>query len=201
MQLEQRFSENDAQLMNNLDDCIRSAEVVAEVASTMITSRSTHLMPSHNSSRQHAHDRTALWVENHVLGPEIGIPGNDLLSSITSETEAQPITPSPSTVASTVVRVQSVVTPSMTTAALRETQPVSSFESVSVNFFDEVQPELIGGWLNEGKAQFSLGNYEDAAEYMRTVVSRARETQYEGKAEAIEESMTLLARCYCHLDA
>jgi tetratricopeptide (TPR) repeat protein len=36
---------------------------------------------------------------------------------------------------------------------------------------------------------------------MRTAVTRARETQYEGKAEAIEESTYLLAKCYCRLDA
>jgi len=192
---EQRFNKNDSQVMNNLDDCIRSAEVVAEVASTTISIRSTG---SH--SREQGGDRTALWIENHAFAEA----DNNGLSSVTSDIAAQPITPGPSTVASTGGRVQSVVTPSMATAALHDrTGPASSFANVfnDVNYFDDFRRELICVWLKEGKAQFDLGNYEDAAEYMRTVITRARETQYEGKTEAIEESIKLLAKCYCHWDA
>jgi len=203
---EQRFNENDTQVMNNLDDCVRSAETVATVAATIITTRSAQLSQSPNShSRRHVRDRTAMWVENHLNEPGAVATENDNLSNMTTETVAQPITPSPSTVSSTVVRVQSAVTPSMTTVGFRATENVFSVPSESqlfndVDFFDDVQPELIRAWLNEGKTQIDLGNYEDAGEYMRTVVVHAKAIQYEGRAEAIEEAMNLLANCYCNLD-
>ena len=108
---EQRLNENDTQVMDNLDDCVRSAEVVATVAATVISARSTQLSQSPSSrSHRHVRDRTALWVERHVHEPDVAEADNDRLSNATAETVAQPITPSPSTVASTVVRVQSVVT-------------------------------------------------------------------------------------------
>jgi len=188
---EQRFNQNDAQVMNNLDDCIRSAEVIAEVASTTISIRSTG-----SYSRQHVRDRTALWIENHALADD----DNNGLSSVTSDTAAMPITPS----ASTVVRVQSVVTPSMTSVGFHGTESLFSVPNEqivqNVDFFDYVQPRLIRTWLNEGKAQFDLQNYADAREYMKTIVASAREIQYEGKVEVLEESLNLLAKCYRHLD-
>lgn len=203
---EQRLNENDTQVMDNLEECVRSAEVVATVAATVISTRSTQLSQSPSShSRRHVRDRTALWVESHVHEPGVAEADNDRLSSATAETVAQPITPSPSTVASTVVRVQSVVTPSMTTVGFRRTENVISPPNQTqlfndVDFFDEVRPELIQAWLKEGKTQMDLENYEDAGEYMRTVVVHAKAIQYDGRAEAIEEGMNLLAKCYCNLD-
>src|SRR5271155_5740004 len=125
---EQHLNQNDTQVMDNLDECVRSAEAIATVAATIISTRSTYLsqtLPSSHSRRQ-LRDRTAVWVENHVREPGLAEAENELLSSVTSETATQPITPSPSTVASTVVRVQSLVTPSMPTtgAGLRGTKNV-----------------------------------------------------------------------------
>ena len=186
--------------MNNLDDCVRSAEAVVIVATTIISTRSTHLTQSTTShSRRHVRDRTAMWVQNHVRDPRGADPENDRLSSVTTETAAQPITPSPSTVASTVVPVQSVVTPSMTTAGVRATEnsfspPNESQLFDDVDFFEDIQPELIRAWLTEGKTQFDSENYEDAGEYMKTVVVHARAIQYDGKAEAIEEAMNLVCK-------
>ena len=202
---EQRFNQTDTQVMNNLDDCIRSAEIVASNAATIISTRSTLLSQSPSSaSRRHFRDRTAVWVENHVYDPAVQTE-NELPSSVTSETMAQPITPSPSTDASTVtVRIQSVDTPSMTTSRVRGNEDVFSLPNESqlfddVDFFDEVEPGLIRAWLKEGKTQFDRGNYEDASEHMRTVVTHARAIEYEGKAENLDESLYLLAECYCHL--
>src|SRR5271170_4937955 len=195
--IEQRFNQTDTHVMNNLDDCIRSAEVVASNAATIISTRSSILSQNPSShSRRQVPDRTAVWVENHVREPGLAEAENDIRSSVTSETVAQPVTPSPSTAASTVVRVQSVVTPSMTTAGPRGTENVFSLPNVGhlfddVDFFENVQPELIRAWLNEGKTQFELGNYDDAGEYMRTVVTHARAIEYEGKAENLDESMNV----------
>jgi hypothetical protein len=203
---EQRFNRTDTQVMNNLDDCIRSAEVVASNAATIISTRSLLSQSPSSASRRHVRDRTAVWVENHVRDPSVAETENGRPSSVTSETMAQPVTPSPSTDASTVtVRVQSVVTPSMTTSGLHGTETVFTLPNESqlygdVDFFDDVQPELIRAWLKEGKTVFDRGNYDDASEYMRTVVTHARAIEYEGKAENIEESLNLLAKCYCHLD-
>ena len=93
----------------------------------------------------------------------------------------------------------------MTTVGFRRTENVTSPPNESqlfndMDFFDEVQPELIQTWLKEGKTQMDLENYEDAGEYMRTVVVHAKAIQYEGRVEAIEEAMNLLAKCYCNLD-
>src|SRR5271154_412732 len=203
---EQRLNENDTRIMDNLEECVRSAEVVATVAVTIISTRSSLLSQTPSShSRRRVRDRTAVWVENHVHDPAVPVGEDDLLSTVTSEAIAQPVTPSPSTIASTVVPLQSVVTPSMTMSGRRGIENGFSLPNEpqvfdEVDLFHDVQPELIRAWLKEGKTVFDRGNYDDASEYMRTIVTHARAIEYEGKAENIEESLNLLAKCYSHLD-
>jgi len=89
---------NNVQVMNNLDDCICSAEVVASVASTIVHSRSTTASHSqmHNTSGQNAlHERTRLWLENVSPFVVSGSLNDEILAS-SSLTSMTPPTPDPS---------------------------------------------------------------------------------------------------------
>ena len=194
------FKETDNQVMNNIDDCVRSAEIVVSVASSIVHSRSTVLAHSQRASDigQRPGDRTRLWVERiyELTLREDQTGENVATSSVTSTTILPPPTPSHTSVASTIA--MSPPTPDLASVGGRYAESditatgVQTPTDTESDFFVEAELALIENSFNIGKKHLDKGNYKEACEYIEKAWDRATTV----KPEAREQYMRPLMTCY-----
>ena len=186
------LKESDTRIMNNLEDCVRSAEIVASVASTIVNSRSTIAGHSRLDSQVGPtfNDRTRLWVLN-----ESGVRETQ-----NGTTMMPPPTPDGSTsVAFTTVMLPPTPTQTSFSDIFAERAVSTSGAEATLNFFDDVESKLVEHWLGTGKQYLDLGNYSEAVENLKMALGRAKRKGGEGYKSIIEEGMNHLALCYRRL--
>jgi hypothetical protein len=202
---ERDFKETDNQVMNNIDDCVRSAEIVVSVASSIVHSRSTVLGRNQRGSDigQHSGDRTRLWVEriNGLTLREDQGEENIASSSATSTTIMPPPTPSHTSAASTITVPPP--TPDLASVGGRYAESTVTIPSTQaqveaeLDFFREMEPKLIETWFNIGKQKFDERSYTDASAFLEKVLDWVVKTAGSDTRVLV---VHLLATCYSYMN-
>jgi hypothetical protein len=186
---ESGFKEIDTRLMYNLEDCIRSAEMIVCSSSTIINSQSTAHSHSARGMESRSQSRAPnSRIEDWITGLTIPEDQNeDVVSSsaVTSTVDLTPPTPG-----LTNLETASDVG-SINTAGRRQLEP-------QLDYFSAVEPQLVQYWLECGVNEGKRGNYINAIDHLVRALDRGR-IKYGGQFEGKEAAMKLLSTYYGNL--